>query len=292
MVLQSILSRLQPEWVINHHEHDSLFKHVFSEELSEEERKAAWDEYKAHITKYDNATYYNALQDQLDSAGASVQSSTLTTQLSGDLSGGFGGVTGSGEQQSILENYGALKVPPSLQASELLTVLSNTNRNVKRLIEQLRGKESLGATLAECQRRHIPTPPNLTAMMMENGKNITAHYALVEEGVRRVNTALQRCHVSEVHLEPGTNQLINEMRLQLIKSLDILRSGSKKPVVPSGSVRAGVSSGMTPQHQATLFQTAHQLAQAQVQAQAQQRAALVNNGLLEFGNTKHEAGQK
>ena len=68
MVLSSILGRLQPDWISSYHEHDSLLKHVFSEELSEEERKAAWDDYRTQIAQYDNATYYSALQNQLDTA--------------------------------------------------------------------------------------------------------------------------------------------------------------------------------------------------------------------------------
>ena len=46
MVLSSILEHMHPQWIISYHEHDSLLEHVFDEELSEAERKAAWDNYK------------------------------------------------------------------------------------------------------------------------------------------------------------------------------------------------------------------------------------------------------
>lgn len=47
IVFCKILDKLQPKVVIKYHEHDSLLEHIFDEELSEEERKAAWDNYNA-----------------------------------------------------------------------------------------------------------------------------------------------------------------------------------------------------------------------------------------------------
>lgn len=47
MVLSSILEQMHPQWIVTYHEHDSLLEHVFDEELSEEERKAAWESYNA-----------------------------------------------------------------------------------------------------------------------------------------------------------------------------------------------------------------------------------------------------
>ena len=34
------------EWIVNYHEHDSLLENKVGEDLSEEDRKAAWEEYE------------------------------------------------------------------------------------------------------------------------------------------------------------------------------------------------------------------------------------------------------
>ena len=45
IIFCKILDKLQPKVLVKYHEHDSLLEHIFDEELSEEERKAAWDNY-------------------------------------------------------------------------------------------------------------------------------------------------------------------------------------------------------------------------------------------------------
>lgn len=45
-MLSSIFEHMHPQWIINYHEHDSLLEHVYDEELSEADRKAAWESYK------------------------------------------------------------------------------------------------------------------------------------------------------------------------------------------------------------------------------------------------------
>ena len=48
LVLCRILEKMQPSWVTGYHEHDSLLEHIDDEELSEDERKAAWASYNSY----------------------------------------------------------------------------------------------------------------------------------------------------------------------------------------------------------------------------------------------------
>ena len=34
------------EWIVTFHEHDSLLENIIEQELSEEEKKAAWEDYE------------------------------------------------------------------------------------------------------------------------------------------------------------------------------------------------------------------------------------------------------
>lgn len=65
-MLCSILDRLQPQSIVSYHEHDSLLEHVFDEELTEEERKAAWEKYKADMAAESVQYNYQALQNRLE----------------------------------------------------------------------------------------------------------------------------------------------------------------------------------------------------------------------------------
>jgi len=44
-MLAELLTKLK-DWIIQYHEHDSLLENKIEEELPEEERKAAWEEYE------------------------------------------------------------------------------------------------------------------------------------------------------------------------------------------------------------------------------------------------------
>ena len=44
-MLAELLTTLK-DWIIQYHEHDSLLENKLEEELTEEERKAAWEEYE------------------------------------------------------------------------------------------------------------------------------------------------------------------------------------------------------------------------------------------------------
>ena len=50
-MLCRILDKMQPLWVTSFHEHNSLLEHIGDEELSKEERKAAWENYDHKMSK-------------------------------------------------------------------------------------------------------------------------------------------------------------------------------------------------------------------------------------------------
>ena len=255
-VLTSILEQLQPDWIINYHEHDSLLKHVFSEELSEEERKAAWDDYRAQIAHYDNATYYSSLQGQIDAATQQLAPQPAMAQS-------MNGVASASGFNTVHVNHAALiSHQQRQQASLLITIITNTNRNVQALISLLQARNSLAAQQEECRRRGMTElPPNLKGRVILNDKTIKEHYALVEEGVKRVNSTLQRCRSGEVHFDTATNGLVNSLRAQLIANLDTLKSGSGNPALQQHALS---------QHSMTSTVSSSEQLNAQLQAVLQQ----------------------
>jgi len=44
-MLAELLTTLK-DWIVQYHEHDSLLENKLEEELTEDERKAAWEEYE------------------------------------------------------------------------------------------------------------------------------------------------------------------------------------------------------------------------------------------------------
>lgn len=45
-VLLAEIMSAQGDWFVNLHEHDSLLENIVEQELTEEEKKAAWEEYE------------------------------------------------------------------------------------------------------------------------------------------------------------------------------------------------------------------------------------------------------
>lgn len=84
-----ILDKLQPKTIVKFHEHDSLLEHVFAEELSEEERKAAWDNYNAQKELESRAYNIKINMQQNNTITVTDQLNVLTAAV-----GGATGVSG------------------------------------------------------------------------------------------------------------------------------------------------------------------------------------------------------
>ena len=89
IVFCKILDNLQPKAVVKYHEHDSLLEHVFDEELSEEERKAAWDNYNA-AKELDSRAYNIGMSIQQQQQAQQAQQGTPGLE-GGVVTGGFVG---------------------------------------------------------------------------------------------------------------------------------------------------------------------------------------------------------
>lgn len=89
IVFCKILDSLQPKAVVKYHEHDSLLEHVFDEELSEEERKAAWDNYNA-AKELDSRAYNIGMSIQQQQQVQQAQQGTPGLE-GGAVAGGFVG---------------------------------------------------------------------------------------------------------------------------------------------------------------------------------------------------------
>lgn len=85
IVLSQVLNKLQPHYVIDYHTHDSLLEHIYDEELSEEERKLAWDSYnndKAMESKAYNAGLIGAQVQSFVQAPGASNTESVTEQTS------------------------------------------------------------------------------------------------------------------------------------------------------------------------------------------------------------------
>lgn len=57
-LLCGILDKLQPEWLLSYHSHDSLLVHREFEELSQRDKDSAWEEYLSSMRQVEGQAYY------------------------------------------------------------------------------------------------------------------------------------------------------------------------------------------------------------------------------------------
>lgn len=62
--MAELINRLYPKWIVKYHEHDSLLQNRPEEELTEAERKEAWEQWENEKQGIVNGPQLNAEQIQ------------------------------------------------------------------------------------------------------------------------------------------------------------------------------------------------------------------------------------
>ncbi len=195
-MLGNILNKLQPQWITGYHEHNSLLEHIFDEELPEEERKAAWETYKAQMAAESMSYNYSALQTRLnEESAAQAQQAQAQQGPSGILSvdGIVNTLTAAVQQTKLLQ---ALFVRDQILRSKL-TQASN---------------------------------PMVAAELKSNSSALSQHHNSVFATIRQVNEILSQWQMGQVTLHPDA-QKVESLRVELLSELGNFKSMTSQPTV-------------------------------------------------------------
>lgn len=185
MVLGTVLDKLQPQWIAGYHEHDSLLEHIFDEELSEEDRKAAWETYKSQMAAESIQYNYNALQTRLNEQDAALLQQQGPSGIQRDTTSG-----------AIL--------------NALVKALQQT-RELQRLYkENQRLKMNHGAN------------PAMEGQIKSHTSELTLCYHVVEASIKHVNHILEMCS-GQITLHPGISQKVESLKDELLSELRTFR---------------------------------------------------------------------
>ena len=221
MVLCSLLDKMQPQWIVSYHEHDSLLEHVFDEELSEEDRKAAWENYKSQMASESKSYNMQALQSRLEERMA--------------------------EQGSLMS--AAVDHPAG---SSIIRMLQTAVGHVKEMM-QLQQKYRHFSY----QAQH-PGAVQAKREMVVVGSMMNEGYRKVAEGIEQVNNYLMRVNSGQITLPLDVTRTVNAFRQYLITELERFESLSNSrlpalnPHVSSTTPYTGP--GMSSQSQPAPFQ--------------------------------------
>ena len=201
ITLCTILDKLQPTWIVQYHEHNSLLEHIFDEELSEADQKAAWESYNAD--KVAETAHYNfqALHSRLE------QSTSVTVASSSQLP------------------------PPATLthgvnvSNTLFSYLTKAIHDVDTLIMKQGHKVRLAQHVAQ------QVPPIQSVELMAVNQEIGQLYHDISVSIRDSNAALEAFNQQPVSTHPQVNQKVVELRRNLLQKIDWLRQmGAVQPV--------------------------------------------------------------
>ena len=183
---------------MGYHEHDSLLQHIFDEELSEEDRKQAWDNYKAQMDAETGVYNLKALQSHLD----------------------------QGPQTS----QGAFAVQPIGQqtqaANNILSVLQSAISKVRTLNKLQEDKTKFSNLLPQVpEARQGPIKEELARLKHQ----ISTEYIAVAESIKNVNRFLTSCHSGNIVLDTFLSQNINYLRSILSDELQKMKTSGGLP---------------------------------------------------------------
>lgn len=222
MVLCSLLDKLQPQCIISYHEHDSLLEHVFDEELSEEDRKAAWENHKAQMAAESKSYNMQALQSRLEEQMARQG------------------------PQSVVE--------ADAQGSSVIMMLQTAVRHVKELVQLQQRQHQLSYQAQHPEAVHAQQELAVVNTMINEG------YRKVAEGIEKVNNYLVLVNTGKITLPLEVTRNVNAFRQYLISELERFKSVSSSqalrltPQVSSTTPRPGPGPGPSSQSQPTPFQ--------------------------------------
>lgn len=199
-VLCALMGKLQPEWIVGYHEHDSLLQHIFDEELSEEDRKQAWDNYKAQMDAETGVYNLRALQSHLNQGGGPQ---TSQSALAGQPVGQHTQMAGS-----------------------ILSVLQSAISKVRTLNKLQDDKTKLSNLLPKVAEARQGI---LKAELARLKQQISTEYAAVAESIKNVNRFLTSCHSGNIVLDTFLSQNINYLRSILSDELQKMKTSGAFP---------------------------------------------------------------
>lgn len=195
-VLCSILDRLQPQWIVGYHEHDSLLQHIFDEELSEEDRKQAWENYKAQMDAETGVYNLKAFNQGPETSQGVFSFQPLE------------------QQQQVQGN------------NSILNVLHSAISKVRTLNKLQEDKVKLTNLLPQVPESNQNI---LKGELTRLKQQISTEYIAVANSIKAVNKFLTSCHSGNRVLDPQLSHNINHLRSILADELQKMKSSSGVP---------------------------------------------------------------
>lgn len=222
MVLCSILDKLQPQWIVNYHEHNSLLEHIFDEELSEEERKAAWERYKADMAAESARYNYQALQKGLEEE-QQQQQRAQAQQLQQVMQ----------EQREMNHSHSAGILNTLSSAVQLVTHVNALQARKNGLLRYLNTTQAQPAPLLERELKDLDL-------------RIKEGYARLRDSMQQVNARASQFQSISATLPPPITQVVNSLRIKFTHELEALKLLQTPPAGPSAHPHPHVGSAHVP----------------------------------------------